>query len=346
VGGSLWTAVTRILTVLASLFAVLLLACSPAGAVSKGGWRLMVARTDRFVADTHRYAAWADFASPALSLLDTRTGERRVVGKPVGCSLPTSFGDPPGTGSLSWPHLVLACDQLPYERVLDLRDGAVIALRVIRGAGGWQVGRRFAFAAGACEQRLARPCLLADLRTGEVLRRPGRDGPFDLNRPTPARARMCAAVAGKFRRAIRGQLSEGIFFSWDPGAFLGFQGSVLQLARCGERPVVVDRRDSTQNPRVGGGWATWDTGLDLTFYDGFPMKFAGTVEAVRLRDLRRWSWRAPRLRTDACGGRTPRWPFGRADHTRSRLFWVATLDGEDQLTCDPNRVRVFWTRLP
>jgi len=345
-GGSLWTAVTRILLVLAVSAIALTGAGPPAQAAVEGGWRLMVQRTDRFVTDTHRYAAWADFDSPALSLLDTATGRRRVIGKPAGCSLPTAFDDPPGVGALSWPYLVLACRQAPYGRVLDLRDGAAISLPGTDGAGGWQVGRRLGFAAGGCDPRRARPCLLVDLRTGEVLPRPGRDGPFDLNSPTASSVRLCSAVAGRYRRAVGRALIEGIFFSWDRRAFLGFQGTALRLSRCGEQVVVLDRRGSTQNPRVGGGWATWDTGLDLTFYDGFPMKFAGTVEAVRLRDLRRWSWRAPRLRTDACGSLTPRWPFGRADHTRSRLFWVATLDGEDQLTCDPDRVRVFWAGLP
>lgn len=270
-------------------------------ATAASGWREMVHRTDRFLTDGHRYAAWADFASPSLSLLDTWSGKRRVVGKPVGCSLPTTFYDPSGLGALAYPRLLLWCRrQEPYGRVLDLRTGAVTPVA-------------------------------AD---GAVLpRRPTADG-------------LCRSVSLAYRRAVRRGRYEGVFFSVSPTAMLGFQGGGLRLTRCGQRSVVVDHRGSAQTPRVGAGWATWDTGLNLSFYDGFPVHAPGTVEAVRLRDLARRTWTAPRLRVVSCGGaRTPRLPFGRADHTRTRVFWIATTAGEDQDTCDPSRARVFWTPL-
>ena len=115
------TAVKRICSVALGVIAVLAMTGTATAASS---WHEMVHRTDRFLTDGHRYAAWADFATPSLSLLDTWTGKRRVVGKPAGCSLPTTFYDPSGLGALAYPRLILWCRrQEPYSRLLDLRTG-------------------------------------------------------------------------------------------------------------------------------------------------------------------------------------------------------------------------------
>jgi len=338
--------VQRLTVVFAAVAAVLISAGPAAGAARP--WHEVVHRADQFVTDASRYAAWTNTNDPSLTLLDTQTGRRRVVGKPAGCALPTGFYDESAASALHYPWVVLSCPIPLGEQVLDLVSGA---LRPLGGPDdfGWTVGARWAQLQTGCGSEGDHCRRFIDLRTGATQELAGWEPLIDLDAETLAPVRLCPSVARERSRAIAHGLSEADGFSFDDHAILAMGGDLfnggLALARCGRPTVTVERRAS-RTPRVGAGWATWDTAINLSMYDDYPRKVPGTVEAVRLRDLARRTWRAPRLRSRLCQyGLTPPRPIGRADHTRTQVFWIATLDGVDNLGCETNRVRVYSTPL-
>jgi hypothetical protein len=89
-------------------------------ASAQAGWTELVHRTDRFVTDGERHAAWE--ARGTLTVLDTRTGRRTATPLPAGCHLfRVLFSDENGVGVLRLPRVRLLCDGRP--RVLDVRTG-------------------------------------------------------------------------------------------------------------------------------------------------------------------------------------------------------------------------------
>jgi hypothetical protein len=168
-----------------------------------------------------------------------------------------------------------------------------------------------------------------DIFTGGV-------APFDA---TPIRP--CAAV-------LRTRGVHRVFYDYDRTALLRVNRLPITLTRCGRAATVLDRRGpgAPDHPHVSGGWATWDTGLDPDFHirDTVGPPLPGRIHAVAVTSLRRLDWTVPSRTLDVCGT-SLRGPWGYSEHTRDRVFWVASL-GISEDCWAPGDVRVYSARLP
>jgi hypothetical protein len=274
------------------LLAGLLTTAGPAVALA-APLRPLTGAVDGFVTDGVRYAAWGRFGTPTLTVLDTKTGARRVVGKPRGCA---PWGDPGQTPTA--PRLQLECINQPGLSI-DVTTGAATPTPLP--------------AYGASHRAL----------------------------PT------CDPLTLLAKRALLGRFAA----DFDATAVLR-PGPPVVLYRCGEPPLRLAESPFGDgafggHPQVSAGWATWDTGWEAEYWwadDGYPPPRA-RIHAFAVRSGHGLAWDAPRPRTDACGD-VIRAAFGRTEHTRYRLFWVATVATELGQTCEDSVYRVFSAPLP
>jgi hypothetical protein len=115
----------------------------------------------------------------------------------------------------------------------------------------------------------------------------------------------------------------------------------LELRRCGHAPRTVVAHGRVQSPRIGGGFVSWQTGLDVDgegYYSG-RTRPVDRVWTYRIRDGARRSWRIPRVPFDVDAGQVDR--AGLSWHTRDAVFWAAVAEVNCDKLCDPSGWRVF-----
>jgi hypothetical protein len=200
-------------------------------------------------------------------------------------------------------------------------------------------------------QRLPDGCSLPrvnDMATG-AQRSAGAVPPRDLDSAGLAAAPWCDALSGPLRATLfpTGGELRPMTTAVGPRTMLGLdRRGRLVLRRCGSPPEVLARHPvAWPRPRLGGGWVTWASGGDPV---DDPRPPAGIVRARSLSGDRGVAVRAPRhvVRGRCAPNDTPgAWGF--ADHTRTRLFWVAILqvNPADEL-CFAGDLRLFARRLP
>jgi len=282
-----------------------------------GTLRPLVTDVSAFQSDGATYAAWQVATSPTIVVVDTRTGDRRRVTPPAGCTLMQR--DVLGAISTGAGRFLLQCGA-EQQAVLDARTGAIINLS--HGAGAdykWiSTGRLYAesraCSSGECGA-------VEDLSTAAVSFR-RHFAPSDLNRPGAPAPTVCRRLRRPFSRALG--IPEPGYFALGEGmlALPTKNDEHVELDRCTRRSRVLSERAIPRDFQLGDGLLTWDT--------GYPLRLSSPEEALpgparlisyHLRDASLQEWRLPSLAVSGFGGRAG--PFGYSAHAGRMIFWIA-----------------------
>jgi hypothetical protein len=310
--------------------------------------RLLLPRTGVFTTDGDRYAIFGAAFSPKVTVLDTRTGARRLVALPSGCSVLVNL-------NIRWPaakrRAILTCND-GVQRLLDLRSattqglpapGAPTAIGTrwtVLGAE-WLGGEVLGGCAvpdrnGGCWQ--FRNVRTGAVRTTSVTYAPDPDDPALAQVPRcpglrhAARVPLGAPTAGqRLYERRRALVLHGPDGRSDRG---------LTLARCGKRTLPLDRR-VTHWERLAGGVASWTTGEDALLdpeRDARPGTLAAYI--TRTGTLRRWRLPRATFRTD-CENEPIRGTIGESLHTRDAVFWVVPTQWDTGSVCGVDAEAVY-----
>lgn len=297
-----------------------------------GTLRPLVTSVAAFQSDGGEYVAWQVAGSPAITVLDTRQGHARLVAPRAGCSLTMRgfFGEVT-TGAA---RFMLECGS-GTQAVLEAQSGATVDLS--RGAGApyeWiSTGRLYAESRSTCGNG---GCVaLENLRTGAVsLRR--HSALYDLNRAGAPALAVCGPLRSRFSRAR--QIAERGYFAFAEGV-IGLptrSDEGAELARCKQKPRILQKGAMPRDFQLGSGILTWDTGYPLSASaPEEALSGPARLDSYRLLDGSRREWSLPSTTVSGLGGGPQ--PYGYSAHAGNTVFWVAATSvfgGEAGVTLD------------
>lgn len=279
-----------------------------------------------FESDGTRYAAWQPRKGAPIVVLDTRTGDRRLV-PAAGCELvdqgQRGFLDPLASAG----RFQLFCKD-GASQLLDARTGTTIMLPTASGE--WNtVGARYVegvapmgTACNQSERELTRGELceaLYDIATGAVSFYPASHV-LDLNRP--GAPPVCQALIYKLAR--KRASGPAAAFTYSDGLLVQDtqRGGEVRIDRCHGRAILLHGRGVPGNFDVRGGLLTWDTGHDIGSV-GEEDVSRGMLTGYRLRGGQRRTWKLPDLRLHLGPLESPVGVFGYSTHTATTVLWIA-----------------------
>jgi hypothetical protein len=330
--------VMRRLLVLAGLVTALnaLVLATPTNAQASK-LRRLAANVTSFASDGLRWAAWQTRELSPLTVLDTRTGQKKTIALPSGCRLvgeSSSFH--PATGG----RFLLECGTAASETTGE-REGRIIDVRTdvsspLPAGGSWfALGTRYAFG-NAMEPE---GYVVADLTTGAVTRvGEGEYRNLDLpGAPGPT------AVCPKLRRAVKRNEAAAVL-AYDNGLLArpaGEHGDI-EIDRCNGSVTVLPGAVALGR-RLGepayldllGGVLSWDTAAGESG-PGEGTPGIARLDAYVVKTHRREEWKLPRLAA------------GLSTHTGSTVFWLSNLTYQkncQSAACDAESWSVYSARL-